>query len=165
MTRLSRLSSNFDIKRLLAIEEASFDDPWTANMFKSELSVTNCEVLGAFDVATNADEAGGANVFDVSDGQMQGFISLAWVIDEGEIRNIAVLPELRRRGIASLLLNAAEERAREIGVTTLYLEVRESNVAAIRLYEERGYAAVGHRRGYYRNPREDAIIMGLTVVA
>jgi ribosomal-protein-alanine acetyltransferase len=166
MTRLSRLSASFDVKRLLEVERASFADPWTVGMFAAELSFANCEMIGAFEVEANERETDTDEVDSnrVYGRKMQGFVSFARVMDEGEVRNLAVLPELRRRGIASLLLNAVEQRARELNVTTLFLEVRAGNQAAVSLYESRGYTAVGRRRGYYRKPREDAVIMRLEVV-
>jgi ribosomal-protein-alanine N-acetyltransferase len=79
--------------------------------------------------------------------------------DEGEIADLAVAPWARRRGVGGLLLDLAAADARDVGVRTLYLEVRESNAAAIALYESRGFGTIGRRRQYYRHPMEDALVL------
>jgi ribosomal-protein-alanine N-acetyltransferase len=80
-------------------------------------------------------------------------------MDEGELANLAVAPELRSRGIGRLLLDAILQNATTRGVRQLYLEVRESNVAARGLYLGRGFEQVGRRKRYYRSPTEDALIL------
>jgi ribosomal-protein-alanine N-acetyltransferase len=79
--------------------------------------------------------------------------------DEGEIADIAVDPSARRAGVGGLLLARVEDEMARCGVRALYLEVRESNLAALGLYHGRGFRAVGRRRAYYRHPVEDALVL------
>ena len=88
-----------------------------------------------------------------------GYIGVQTVLDEGYINNVAVRPEYRRRGIAAALISLLAERAQAIGLAFMTLEVRESNVPAIALYEKLGFTTVGKRKNYYEKPREDAILM------
>jgi ribosomal-protein-alanine N-acetyltransferase len=78
---------------------------------------------------------------------------------EWELENIAVLPEFRRRGLGRELLSALLKHARLQGAERILLEVRESNLAAIRLYQAAGFQQRGRRREYYLNPAEDALIL------
>ena len=88
-----------------------------------------------------------------------GFIAIRMVSDEAEILNLAVVESHRRRGLASELLRMAESRAKALGAVVLFLEVRESNLAAIRFYERRGFVRCGRREEYYREPEEAALVM------
>lgn len=92
-------------------------------------------------------------------GSMAGFLVTRKVLDEMEILNLAVAPEVRRRGVATLLLDAALTLGRRLGAAKAYLEVRASNLTALHFYERRGFSATGRRRGYYIEPAEDAIVM------
>jgi ribosomal-protein-alanine N-acetyltransferase len=76
-----------------------------------------------------------------------------------ELENIAVHPSMRRQGIGRRLLSALLNHARLVGAGRILLEVRESNVAAIRLYESCGFVVLGNRREYYGNPVENALVM------
>lgn len=78
---------------------------------------------------------------------------------EWELENIAVLPEFRRRGLGRELLAVLLAQARLHGAARILLEVRESNRAAIRLYEAAGFQQLGRRRAYYHSPIEDALIL------
>lgn len=93
------------------------------------------------------------------DGRAIGYGGLFFVLDEGSINNIAVLPEYRRRGIASSILVALTEESKEKALTALFLEVRESNLGARELYASFGFVEVGRRRGFYSHPAEDALTM------
>ena len=87
---------------------------------------------------------------------------VTWVVtDEAEIANLAVRTDRRRTGIGQLLVEAAIAAATAGGARTVYLEVRESNVAARALYQRHGFTAVGTRPKYYRNPSEDALVLRL----
>jgi [ribosomal protein S18]-alanine N-acetyltransferase len=94
-----------------------------------------------------------------SGGVLCGFLVGRMAADEAEILNVAVDPAKRRSGIASALLNAALADFRHAGALTVFLEVRESNHAAIRFYENRGFAKTGRRPGYYQRPTEEAVLM------
>ena len=81
------------------------------------------------------------------------------IADEGDIGNVAVAPDSRRRGIGAALLKALFAESERRGAAVLQLEVRESNLAARRLYEKNGFEIVGKRKNYYEKPAEDAILM------
>ena len=82
-------------------------------------------------------------------------------MDEGHITNVAVRPEFRRKGFARKLLQDLIDHARTSGIKSLTLEVRVSNLPAIRLYESFGFKVEGRRKQYYADNREDALIMWL----
>jgi ribosomal-protein-alanine N-acetyltransferase len=131
-----------DIPHVVELEVASFSDPWSAGAFSSALS----EPVSYFRVARFA-------------GRVAGYVVGWFVGDYGEVANLAVAPEMRRQGIASLLLDQAIADATRSGVAAIYLEVRDSNSGARSLYSSRGFAEVGRRRQYYRRPVEDAIVL------
>jgi ribosomal-protein-alanine N-acetyltransferase len=135
-----------DIQRVLQLEISCFaSDPWPRQAFESFV-----------------DRAGVTFVVAEEPGAEQGVVGYAVLIraaDEAEILNLAVAPDRRRDGIGGSLLDSVVDSAVRDGVRTFYLEVRESNQAARRLYERHGFAAVGRRRGYYQRPSEDALIL------
>jgi ribosomal-protein-alanine N-acetyltransferase len=88
-----------------------------------------------------------------------GYVLATVLGPEGEIADIAVAPEARGRGIGGILLDEMLAMLGGEGVRTVYLEVRESNAAARRLYESRSFGPVGRRRGYYQHPVEDALVL------
>ena len=130
-----------DLPQIFALEQLCFSVPWTEEMLRAQL--TDGHVFLAA----------------VEDGQVLGYAGLQYVLDEGYITNVATSPARRREGIAGMLLSALKERAEELGLAFLTLEVRESNAPARRLYEKHGFSDVGRRRDYYECPREDAILM------
>ena len=93
----------------------------------------------------------------IEDGVVIGFLAFEQIADEGSIVEIAVHPDHRRRGIARELIEEAIRHAADLN--TVFLEVRESNTPAIGLYESLGFERLGVRKGYYQNPKEDALIM------
>lgn len=136
-----------DLPEVLAIESLSFSEPWTEEMFVHELS----SGWIANHLVARADEGSGPHLV--------GFLC-AWIVaGELHINNIAAHPGYRRRGVASQLLEEILCRAKAIGATAGYLEVRASNEAAKALYLRYGFKLVGRRRNYYDHPREDAIVM------
>ncbi len=94
-------------------------------------------------------------------GSILGYTVLSVILDEGNLDNIAVAPEARRRGVADALLSVLTGFGRD-NLAVLMLEVRASNTPAIALYEKHGFAAVGRRKNYYEAPKEDAVLMTLT---
>ena len=88
-----------------------------------------------------------------------GYIGMYLSIDEGEITNVAVSPEMRCHGIGGMLLAEAKKEAESRSVGRIVLEVRCSNDSAIRLYERNGFVNHGVRKGFYELPKEDAYIM------
>ena len=132
---------------LLRIENASFTCPWSEESFLAALDADAVSVPVCFDEA----------------GSVVGFACLMIVADEGELLNIAVDPARRRMGTARILMDACLARCREKGVSTLYLEVRESNAPARNLYRSFRFREIGTRRNYYEKPRENAILMRLAL--
>ncbi len=94
-------------------------------------------------------------------GNAVGFICAREVAAEWEIENVVVAESSRRQGIAGVLLTELLERIRGRAGRAVHLEVRESNCPARRLYEKHGFTLAGRRRGYYQQPREDAILYSL----
>ena len=93
------------------------------------------------------------------DGRLAGYGAVCVIAGEGEIQRIAVLEEFRRQGLGRKLLDAMVAAARNRGARAMTLEVRESNEPAIKLYFSAGFRTEAQRKDYYRNPREDALIM------
>lgn len=109
-------------------------------------------------------EAGIHSPYDIyfvleQDGRILGYANLRILAGEGEIQRIAVLPEFRRLGVGRKLMDAMVEHARANQVCAITLEVRAGNEPARNLYESYGFVSEAVRKGYYRNPAEDAIIM------
>ncbi|MDQ3696589.1 MAG: ribosomal protein S18-alanine N-acetyltransferase [Gemmatimonadota bacterium] len=138
-----------DVDRIAGIEAESFSDAWHRRSFVQ--LVDDGRVF--FRVATRPD------------GGVIGYIVAWFVADEGEIANVAVAPDARGRGVGTALLDDAMSAAAGLGVAALYLDVRESNTAARALYASRGFAEVGRRRGYYRRPSEDGLILRCSTAA
>ena len=144
-TRL-RAARASDIDAIVLIEQASFGDPWNRTAFVELLDDPRvCFLLAE------------------RDGSVRGYVVAWFVLDEGEIGNLAVSESARREGAGALLLDGAIKAAGEADVALLYLEVRDSNSAARALYASRGFAEIGRRRDYYRRPREDALVLRLSI--
>ena len=92
-------------------------------------------------------------------GQICGFLVARVTGDEAEILNMAVYPAHRRNGIGTALLSAAISSAQSRHARTIYLEVRESNSAAVAFYAKHGFAKIAVRRAYYSRPTENAVVM------
>jgi ribosomal-protein-alanine N-acetyltransferase len=97
------------------------------------------------------------------DGQVAGFLVASLVEDRAELESIAVAADRQRVGVATGLLRRLIELLRVEGAAELILEVRDANRAALGLYEGLGFARIGARRGYYRDPDEDAVVMRLAL--
>jgi ribosomal-protein-alanine N-acetyltransferase len=138
------LSALAEIDAILAVERASFTNPWTREMYLAEL---DHQGVAFFYVARDAGR------------RIIGFCSFWRVLDELHINNLAVLPECRRLGVASALLARVLEVGASMGSRRATLEVRHSNDAARRLYGGFGFVVAGVRRGYYTNPIEDALVL------
>ena len=134
-----------DVPAVAAIEREVFADPWSANDFQE------CVAGGVlFSVAT----AGAVVV---------GYVVAHHAADEGEILNLGVTHDHRRRGVGHELVRHVLGELACRTVKVAFLEVRESNTAARRLYESLGFVGVGRRRRYYRRPVEDAVILRVTL--
>lgn len=131
-----------DVPAMAEIERLAFSDAWPASAFRSLLRSTTARVRVA-----------------ESEGAIVGYSVVMVVVDEGELANIAVAESARRGGGGRRLLEALLHEARESGVRSMFLEVRESNVGARALYAEFGFLPLGRRRAYYRDPDEDALLL------
>lgn len=136
-----RRATSGDLPALVAIEQESFIDAWTAETIADSITEPRTIVL----VAT-VDEI------------VRGY-GVAWTLgDEGDIMHLAVAPAWRRHGLGRALLQALLAACVQVGAQRVLLEVRAGNEAAHRLYEQLGFMAVGTRRRYYRDG-EDALTM------
>jgi ribosomal-protein-alanine N-acetyltransferase len=106
-----------------------------------------------------ADSPGGLLLVCETNAQLVGFVAARQVADQAEILNIAVDRNFRRKGVATALLLAALDKFRRSAITTVFLELRDSNHPARALYERNGFVASGRRKSYYRDPDEDALCM------
>ena len=95
----------------------------------------------------------------VEDDRLAGYVGSQTVMDETDMMNVAVHPDFRRKGVAEALVAGLAEELKGRGSRSLALEVRASNTPAIGLYEKLGFCQIGRRKNYYRNPREDALIL------
>jgi ribosomal-protein-alanine N-acetyltransferase len=129
------------VAAVAALEKLCFADPWSLSSIASELN----NPLALWLVA-------------VEDGDLIGYIGSQSVMGESDMMNVAVHPDHRRKGLGEMLVLALCE-ALSGENTSLALEVRSSNAPAISLYEKLGFVQVGLRRNYYRNPKEDALIL------
>jgi ribosomal-protein-alanine N-acetyltransferase len=141
---IERLTSASEIDDVVAIEEASFTNPWTRDMYVAEL---------------DKPEVSYCYLARLANGRVVGFCSFWLVVDEIHINNLAVLPDYRRRGVAMALLGHVLRQGVQLGAIRATLEVRRSNDPARLLYERLGFAVVGVRRAYYSKPVEDAIVL------
>jgi ribosomal-protein-alanine N-acetyltransferase len=150
-----------DLPRVLAIERASFDKPWTSDLFLGELMREKISRNFVAVMYTPPDHPGpGPGSTDDLEPTVRGFI-MAWqVVDEIHINNVAIDPAVRRQGVASRLIEFLLEQGREYGAVYCSLEVRVSNARAISVYERLGFTAAGIRKGYYSDG-EDAIVLNL----
>lgn len=130
------------VEQIAELEKICFSDPWSVKSIASELE----NKLAFWLVA-------------LEDDRVAGYIGSQTVMEETDMMNVAVHPDFRRRGIGELLVNALVESLRQQGSRCLTLEVRASNDPAIALYEKLGFSQIGRRKNYYRNPREDALIL------
>ena len=130
------------VTQIAALEKLCFSDPWSEASVASELD----NPLSKWFVAVEED-------------RVLGYVGSQSVLDSADMMNIAVHPEHRRKGIAEDLIAALTEALQARGIRSLMLEVRASNAPAISLYEKLGFCFAGKRPNYYRNPREDALIL------
>ena len=130
------------VGQIAALEKICFSDPWSERSIASELDNNLAFWLVAVEGETVA-----------------GYIGSQTVMEETDMMNVAVHPDFRRQGIAEALVNGLVEHLKAMGSRCLTLEVRASNAPAIALYEKLGFTEIGRRKNYYRNPREDALIL------
>jgi ribosomal-protein-alanine N-acetyltransferase len=145
---VERLRSAADLEAVLDIEQASFNNPTTREWYENELRRPDVCFVYVLRLAPAAPVA--------------GFCAFWRVIDQIHINNLAIHPDFRGQGLARTLLTRVLEDAAAIGAPYATLEVRRSNVAARKLYEQAGFKLAGVRTSYYTNPIEDALILSRT---
>jgi [ribosomal protein S18]-alanine N-acetyltransferase len=139
--RILRLATESDLPAVLAIEQASFSQPWTSTAFRNEFNNPYSR-LWVLEERT----------------LVIGYVCTWFIDDEGQIVNVAVLPAYRRQGIGRFLVQHVLQEAKKQGVRSLSLEVRSSNFAAVDLYRSFGFERIAVRERYYENG-EDALLM------
>jgi len=132
-----------DLDAVEEIERESYPTPWSRAMFVTELAKPSSLCLGAY----------------TAEGDLTGYLVVSRYVDAWHVMNVAVSPAFRRRGIATALLERLFVVTADDAQRGYTLEVRVSNLHAIRLYERLGFTSRGVRRGYYTDNREDALIM------
>ena len=140
-----------DLDEVLDLEQRSFSEPWTRKMFLGELQGN----AFATNLVLRAGDAGFGE--GVGAGALLGYIMFWVVFEELHLMNLAVLPEVRRRGLGTALVRHALMAAH--GARMALLEVRASNTAALAMYRKLEFVQKSVRKGYYNHPREDAVIM------
>ncbi|ALQ66097.1 ribosomal protein S18-alanine N-acetyltransferase [Bacillus thuringiensis] len=136
-----------DIAQIVAIEEASFSTPWTADAFHRELMMNEHAHYVVLE----------------KDGRVIGYCGLWIIIDESHITNIAILPEYRGQKLGDALLKEVISEAKALGVKTMTLEVRVSNEIAKQLYRKYGFQNGGIRKRYYADNQEDGLVMWVNI--
>lgn len=129
------------LSEVASIEEMSFSLPWSLESLELMLTEQASALVA------------------LEDGRVLGYVGMMCVLDEGQIINVAVHPDARRRGVGRRLMEAAQTYAKERGIVFLSLEVRESNIAARSLYSSLGWEEQGIRKGFYSHPVENACVM------
>ena len=131
-----------ELKKIAEIESKCIPDGWSLKAFEDWYDDKKTVVFAA-----------------VCNGEMIGFANGSWVLDEGELLNIAVLESYRNNGIAGELFEKMERFFSEKGIKIIYLEVREKNQPALSIYEKYGFIKNGFRKNYYRNPDDNGVLM------
>lgn len=143
MQRVSiRICERCDLEKIAEIEKECIEDGWSLKAFEEWFDPERNFILAA----------------EIED-RIIGFANAGFVLDEGELLNIAVLKEYRRQKIAELLFKEIEKKLAEKEVKTIFLEVREKNKAAVSLYLKHGFEQNGLRKNYYKNPADNGILM------
>lgn len=130
------------ISQIAELEKSCIPGGWSEKAFEQALENPNALIFAA-----------------VCGGEVVGFLNGSYVLDEAELLNIAVSEKSRKSGIAGMLVTAFEDELRKLGVKTVYLEVRDGNTPARKLYEKHGFTQNGLRKNYYSSPVENAVLM------
>ena len=134
--------TNAHVAQIAELEKRCFNDPWSETSIASELN----NRLSSWLVALDGDV-------------VVGYVGSQTVLGETDMMNIAVHPDYRKQGIATELIQTLIDTLSKQGSHSLMLEVRQTNEPAKNLYKALGFETVGIRKNYYRNPREDALIL------
>lgn len=141
MIEIKRMTGK-EVPAVAELERQIFSMPWSEQGFYDTLTMENVIFLTAME-----------------DRQLLGYCGIYLAADEGEITNVAVAPEYRRRGIAERLVRRLLEETKPLGIRNYILEVRASNEGAIGLYRKLGFSVSGVRKNFYQKPKEDAVVM------
>lgn len=133
-----------DIEQVAEIEKAVFSSPWSSQSFESFIK----GALGQFFVAETGNE-------------IIGYCGAYKILPEAEITNVAVSDEYRRMGVAQKLIEEQLGVLKSHNTESVFLEVRESNMPARKLYEKEGFKIIATRKNYYEKPKENAVVMKL----
>ncbi len=136
-----RAMTKEDVPLVAELEKNTFSAPWSEKMLLDAMDLTGASFLCAY-----------------LDGIFAGYAGMLSVLDEGQICNVAVAPDFRRRGVGASLMQAQLDAAKARGLSVMMLEVRAGNLAAQALYEKEGWTKVGVRKNYYERPREDGVL-------
>ena len=141
-TWIIRQMAEEDVAAVAALEAESFSRPWSHDAFYKTLSDDNYIVLVLKEAET-----------------LLGYCVLLCTGGEADITNVCTCPAARGKGVATALLSALFAAGQARGVTDFFLEVREGNAPARRLYEKLGFEVIGLRKNYYEEPKENAVLM------
>lgn len=137
-----RKMTDADIKNAAEIEKLCFVHPWSEQSIKDEMAKENSVFLMAYE---------GENPI--------GYVGLSVVFDEGYMGNLAVIEAYRRNGVGRALMRELLNECLKLDLAFATLEVRASNIPAIKLYQSFGFDEVGRRKNYYKEPLEDALLL------
>ena len=145
--QLGTINQADELEPILAIEQRSFRRPWGRLSFEGELA---CQNSGNYVVKSDPNGTGE---------QVVAYAFFRRASDELHLLKIAVSPAWRENGIATRLLERCFANSAKQGATSVHLEVRPSNIAAIELYLKLGFETIGRRHKYYTDTQEDAVLM------
>ena len=134
-----------DVPQVVLLEKQIFSRPWSAESFEKALTYPEQILLVA------------------EDDSIRGYSILFAAADQADVSNIAVDPDFRGLKIGDALMREMLNRAKERGVQEVFLEVRISNAPAIGLYQKYGFEQIGVRKAYYEEPKEDALLMKMSI--
>ena len=136
-----------NLDEIVKIENRCHLTPWTNKNF-----IDSYDAKNLFKVLKNEND-------------IIGYYIALFALDECELLNITITSELQKKGFGELMLKDLFSECREVNIINIFLEVRKSNLLAIRLYKKNGFNEIGIRNNYYQNKdgNEDAILMGLAV--
>ena len=155
-----------DIPAIAAIEKICFTDPWNESMLTDMVNNNFDETFVLEDAAHHAASDTSTATIKSADGKASdiiGYVNIRTLADESELMRICIIPEKRGYGFSKLIMERAIIAAKVKKAEKVFLEVRESNEAAISLYSRYNFKEISKRPDYYSNPTEAAVVMQLTL--